>query len=69
VLTLAEAALDAHRPARLIDDDHRMEAVGLAGATQILDLVAGAKCSINAQGSVPDAQCSTEPQRSMNNEL
>jgi hypothetical protein len=55
VLTLAEAALDAHRPARLIDDDHRMEAVGLAGATQILDLVAGAKRSINAQGSMPDA--------------
>jgi hypothetical protein len=43
VLTLAEAALDAHRPAGLIDDDHRMETVGLAGATQILDFVAGAE--------------------------
>jgi hypothetical protein len=46
VLTLAEAALDAHRPAGLIDDDHRMETVGLAGTTPILDFVTRAKHAI-----------------------
>jgi hypothetical protein len=46
MLTLAEAALDAQRPTGLIDDDHRMRAVGLAGSAEILDLIPGTKGSI-----------------------
>jgi hypothetical protein len=46
VLTLTEAALHSQRPSRLVYDDDRVRTVGLAGATQILDLVAGAKHSI-----------------------
>ena len=49
VLTLAEAALHAQRPSALVHHDDRMRTVGLAGTTEILDLVAGAECSISGQ--------------------
>jgi hypothetical protein len=43
VLTLTKAALDAQRPAVRVHDDHRVQAIDLTGAAQILDLVSGAK--------------------------
>jgi hypothetical protein len=43
VLTLAEAALDAQWPAVPVHHDHRVQAIELAGAAQILDLVSCAK--------------------------
>jgi hypothetical protein len=46
VLTLTKAALHAERPSGIVDDDHCVRTVGLAGAAQILDLVSGAKHSI-----------------------
>jgi hypothetical protein len=46
VLTLTEAALDAQRPAGFVNHDHRMRPVRLARATQVFDLVPGAKHAI-----------------------
>jgi hypothetical protein len=46
VLTLTEAALDAQRPASLVNDDHRVRTVGLASAAQVFDLVTRAKHAI-----------------------
>jgi hypothetical protein len=45
VLTLAKAALDAQRPASLIDDDDGVRAVGLARPAQVLNLISSAKDS------------------------
>jgi hypothetical protein len=47
MLTLTEAALHPQRPSGLVHDDDGMRTVGLAGAAQVFDLVAGAKHSIS----------------------
>jgi len=57
VLTLAEAALHAQRPSRIVHDDHRMRTVGLAGAAQVLDLVSGAKHTINGHWAFRIEHC------------
>jgi hypothetical protein len=41
MLALTEAALHAQWPALAVHDDHRVKAIGLARAAQILDLVTG----------------------------
>jgi hypothetical protein len=47
VLTLTEAALHPQRPSGLVHDDDGMRTVGLAGAAQVFDLIAGSKHSIS----------------------
>ena len=42
VLAVAEAAVDADRPAVRVDDDDRVHAIGLARAAEVLDRFAGA---------------------------
>jgi hypothetical protein len=43
MLTLAVGALHSQRPARLVDDDHRVRTIGLAGAAEVFDFLAGAE--------------------------
>ena len=42
VLAVAVAAVDADRPAVGVGGDHRVHAIGLAGAAEVLDRFAGA---------------------------
>jgi len=65
VLTLTKAALHAQGPAIPIDHDHRVQPIELARAAQVLDFLPRTKHAINAQGSIPNAQCSTERQLSI----
>jgi hypothetical protein len=46
VLTLAEAALDADRPAGFVDDDDGVRTVGFARAAQVLYFVSRSEYSI-----------------------
>jgi hypothetical protein len=53
VLTLAVVALHAQRPAATIDHDDGVQAIDLAGAAEVLDLLAGAVGSLVQISSFP----------------
>jgi hypothetical protein len=59
MLTLTKAALHAQRPAGVVNHDHRVGSVGLAGAAEIFDLVSGAKHSIIEHWGIPVEHCAS----------
>ena len=56
-MALAVVAGDADRPAGAVDDDDRVESIGLAGATVVFDGFAG------AEGAIHETYCASRDVR------